>query len=73
MKDINCEHLGRKSATLAAVITVAFLCGWSATGLTGGVVFALALGAGTAVPVFSERRTDSCLRRVRWHRGERPK
>jgi len=48
------DHLGRKVATLAAVIIVAFLCGWSATGLTGGVVFALALGAGVAVPLFNE-------------------
>jgi hypothetical protein len=37
VKDINREHLAATCATLAAVIVVAFLCGWSATGLTGGV------------------------------------
>jgi hypothetical protein len=46
---MNVEHLGRKCATLAAVIIVAFVCGWSATGLTGGFVMALALGTGCAI------------------------
>ncbi len=70
MKDINHEQLGRKLATLAATIIVAFLCGWSATGLTGGVVFALALGAGAAVAIFSENRAD-CLRLRRRGRTSR--
>jgi hypothetical protein len=72
VKDINREHLGAKCVTFA-VIVVAFLCGWSATGLTGGVVVALALGAGTAAPIFSERRTDSGLRPIRRLRSARPK
>jgi hypothetical protein len=38
----------RKAAVLAAVIVVAFVCGWSAVGATGGFVMALALGAATA-------------------------
>jgi hypothetical protein len=65
---MNREQLGRKCATLAAVIIVAFLCGWTATGLTGGFVLALALGAGTAVPVFSDDRTD-CSLRLHWRRS----
>lgn len=70
MKSINREHLGRKCATLAVVIIVGFLCGWSATGLTGGVVLALALGAGTAAPVFSQTGTDSALRLRRGSRAQ---
>lgn len=71
---MNREHLGRKCATLAAVIVVAFLCGWSAIGLADGVVFALALGAATAAPVFSDKRGGSCPRpaeRRRRTRGSR--
>lgn len=60
MKDLRREQLGRKCVVLAAVIITGFLCGLSATGLTGGIVLALALGAGTAVPVFSER-AGSCI------------
>lgn len=59
---MNCERLGRKCATLGAVLVVAFLCGWSATGLTGGVATAAALGAGVAVVLFGEARTDCSLR-----------
>lgn len=71
MKNINRERLGRKCATLAAVIIVGFLCGWSASGLTSGVVLALALGAGIAAPVFSEKRTHCSLRPVRRRRTGR--
>jgi hypothetical protein len=42
--------------TVAIVIIAGFLAGWSATGLTGGVVLAVALGAGVAVAVFHTRR-----------------
>jgi hypothetical protein len=70
---MNVEHLGRRCATLAAVIIVAFLCGWSATGLTGGFVTALALGAGCAVPVFTDDRADCSLRFPRGRRSRRSK
>lgn len=70
---MNVEHLGRKCATLAAAITVAFVCGWSATGLTGGFVMALALGAGCAVPVFRDNRADRSLRLPRVWRSRRSK
>jgi hypothetical protein len=70
---MNREHLGRKCATLAVVIIVAFLCGWSATGLTGGCVLALALEAGCGVAVFSNNRADCSLRLPRRRTGTRSK
>lgn len=70
---MNREHLGRKCATLAAVIIVAFVCGWSATGLTGGFVLALALGAGSAVEVFGGDRGGCSLRLARRRTGKRSK
>jgi hypothetical protein len=73
LKHINREHLGRNLAAVMAVIIVAFLCGWSAMGLTGGVVFALALGAVTAASVLRENRTDCSPRRVGRRRTARPK
>ena len=45
-------QLGRKLATAAAVAATGFICGWSALGLTAGVVLAVALCAGVAVPLF---------------------
>ena len=54
MNHLSRRRLGWKCAVFSAVIIVAFLCGWSATGLTGGFVLAVALGAGTAVPIFSD-------------------
>lgn len=59
MNDVNREHLGQKSATLTAVLVVGFLCGWSATGLIGGILLALALGAGVAVPIFGSASATS--------------
>jgi hypothetical protein len=50
---MNRRHLARKYATLAAVIIVAFLCGWSAMGLPAGLVLAIALGAGVTAPIFN--------------------
>ena len=64
MSKLNVHHLWRKCAVLTAVVVVAFLCGWSATSLTGGVVMALALGAGCAVPVFREDG-EGCVPRLR--------
>lgn len=71
MNKLNVHHLGRKCALLAAVVIVAFLSGWSADGPTGGIVLAIALGAGCAVPVFGEERTD-CLPRLRRRRSRPP-
>jgi hypothetical protein len=45
-------QFGRKLATAAATAATGFLCGWSALGLTGGAVLAVALCAGVAVPLF---------------------
>jgi hypothetical protein len=41
-----------KTATVALVATVGFLCGWSAMTVTSGVVLGVALAAGVAVAVF---------------------
>ncbi len=70
---MNHEHLGRKCATLAAVIIVAFVCGWSAIGLTGGFVMAVALGAGSAVAVFGGDRGECSPRLGRRRIGKRSK
>jgi len=71
MNKLNAHHLGRKSAVLAAVVIAAFLSGWSADGLTGGIVMAIALGAGCAVPVLREERAD-CLPGLRRRRSRPP-
>lgn len=65
---MNREHLGRKTATFAAVILVGFLCGWSASGLTGGVLLALASATGVAVPIFGTRTGCSLRSLGRWGR-----
>lgn len=60
-------RLARKLGIVAAVVATGFLCGWSATGTTGGVVLAIALGAGVAVSVFGSE-PGTCLPRLRWWR-----
>ena len=45
-------QFGRKLAAAAAVAATGFVCGWSALGLTAGVVLAVALCAGVAVALF---------------------
>ena len=65
------HSLTRKLAIFAAVLVSAFLAGWSSTGVWAGVALALALGAGTAVPVFTDTTGDCSLRaprRLRRHR-----
>jgi len=52
----------RKLATAAAVAATAFLCGWSALGITGGVVFAVALCGGVSIPLFHGKETPCLLR-----------
>jgi hypothetical protein len=58
-------QLARKLAIVTAVVATGFLCGWSALGITGGVVLAAALGSGVAVPVFRSEATPACRRRRR--------
>lgn len=48
----NIGLLVRRLATLAAVAATGFLCGWSALGVKGGIVLAIALTSGAAVAVF---------------------
>jgi hypothetical protein len=61
--------LARKLAVVTAVVATGFLCGWSALGITGGVVLAVALGSGVAVPVFRGGAAVACRRaRTRRHR-----
>jgi hypothetical protein len=47
---------------VVAVVAVGLLCGWTATGLTGGVVMALALGAGVTVATFNHRGAGGTTR-----------
>jgi len=42
----------RQIGTVGAVAATGFLCGWQATGITGGAVTAVALGAGVCPAVF---------------------
>jgi hypothetical protein len=56
--------LARRIATIAAVVVVGFLSGWSALRVTGGVVLAVALDAGVAGPVF-RGEPRACLHRRR--------
>jgi hypothetical protein len=57
---LNRDRLGRKCAALAAILGVVFVCGWAAVGFTSGVMFAVAIGAATAVAVFGDpQRTCS--------------
>lgn len=62
IKDVDTLRVRSFAARLAVVIAVAlvgFVAGRSATTLTGGVVTAIALGAGVAVAVFAGgRHTD---------------
>lgn len=61
-------QLARKLAIVTAVVATGFLCGWSALGTTGGVVLAVALGCGVAIPVVRSQAAPACRRQQRWHR-----
>ncbi len=66
MRRINRERLGRRIATVAAVVGVVLVCVWAAVGFHGGVLFAVALGAAVAVAILSDTRSTcspSFLRR----------
>ena len=52
MRNMPAGQLGRKVAVEAAVVITGFLAGWSSHNVTTGVVMAIALGAGVAMPVF---------------------
>ena len=52
MATTNIGLLVLRLATLAAVAATGFLSGWSALGVTGGIVLAIALTSGAAVAVF---------------------
>lgn len=52
-------QLIRKVAVEAAVVITGFLAGWSSHNISTGVVMAVALGVGVAVPVF---RGDARIR-----------
>ena len=58
--------LARRLTTITAVAVTGFLCGWSALGVTDGIVFAVALSAAVIAPVFrGESRTCFPHRRAR--------
>lgn len=54
--------LVRKIAMFLAVLVAAFLSGWSAQGLAGGVVLAAALAGGVALPIFRDGGPGTCRR-----------
>jgi hypothetical protein len=56
--------LDKKLAVVGVVVVIGFVCGWSATGATGGAVTAIALGAGISAAVFT---TNGCSRRPKSH------
>ena len=55
----------RQVAAVGAVALTGFLCGWQATGVTGGAVMAGALAAGVFPAVFRDRREPAWRRSVR--------
>lgn len=55
-------QFGRKLATAAAVAATGFVCGWSALGLNGGIVLAVALCAGVAVALYHNQGKPCPLR-----------
>jgi hypothetical protein len=69
---VNREQAGRKWAMVAAVATVAFLCGWSGLGLVSGVMFAIALSASVYVALFSDRE-KGCALRLRRRSSDEPR
>jgi hypothetical protein len=56
--------LVKKLAVVGVVVAIGFVCGWSATGATGGLVTAVALGAGVSAAVFT---TNGCGPRPKSH------
>jgi hypothetical protein len=46
------KRLAYKVSVEAAVMTTAFLAGWSSDGIIAGLVASVALGAGVFIPVF---------------------
>ncbi|HEY7207382.1 MAG TPA: hypothetical protein VH416_04000 [Gaiellaceae bacterium] len=65
MRRISRDHLWLRCTVLVVVLGVVFVCGWAATGFNSGVVFALAIGAGTAVAIFSDTRSTCSPRFLR--------
>jgi hypothetical protein len=55
MSAMRCDGAWRRSATLAAVIAVVVALGWI-VGFDSGALYPIAIGVGTAVAVFSDRR-----------------
>lgn len=61
MNDRSRANMAVRCAIVAITVLAGFLAGWSAIGLTSGVVMGIALGAGVTVPVFRDEHS-------RWHR-----
>ncbi len=64
---MNRDRVARRGAILAALLVVVLVCGLVAAGFSGGL-FAIAIGAATAVAVFSDKQSTcspSFLRRRR--------
>ena len=68
MATSNIGLLVRRLVTLAAVAATGFLSGWSALGVTAGIVLAIALTSGAAVAVFRGEQ-HACITVLR--RGSR--
>jgi peptidoglycan/LPS O-acetylase OafA/YrhL len=52
MRWMNRQRLWRSVAVLVAALAVVFVAGWSATGVDGGVVSAIAISVAIAVAIF---------------------
>jgi hypothetical protein len=50
------DHWWWKLAVLVAVLAIVFAVVWAATGFSSGILFAIAIGAGTAVAIFRDTR-----------------
>jgi hypothetical protein len=60
------DRLARRCAALAVVLGIVFLCAWIVVGWSSDLLFAVAIGAATAVAIFGDgkqRRGSGLLRR----------
>jgi hypothetical protein len=60
MRRIDRHGLARKAAAVAAVIVVLLAIGWVVSGLTSGMLAAIAIGTGVAVAIFSSGNRRVC-------------
>jgi hypothetical protein len=56
MSQANRRRFWRTIASVAALLGIGLACVWAATGFRSGVLFAIGIGAASAVAIFSDSR-----------------